>query len=55
MELDHGWCRSSYLLDLAGMVVERCTDTPGSGPHPAPVDQLARRALPGGAGADRWA
>ncbi len=34
MEVDHGWCFSSYYLDPNGIMVEFCRDTPGFTPDP---------------------
>ncbi len=34
MELDHGWCSSTYYVDPNGILVELCTDTTGIIPDP---------------------
>ena len=40
-EIEHGWCRSTYLLDPNGILVELCQDTPGMPDDP----ELALRNL----------
>jgi catechol 2,3-dioxygenase-like lactoylglutathione lyase family enzyme len=54
MELDHGWCRSLYVTDPNGILVELTVDTPGfepdpvearrilaaTGPEPTPEDEV---------------
>jgi catechol 2,3-dioxygenase-like lactoylglutathione lyase family enzyme len=34
MQLDHGWCRSLYVTDPNGILVELTVDTPGFEPDP---------------------
>jgi catechol 2,3-dioxygenase-like lactoylglutathione lyase family enzyme len=43
MELDHHWCRSLYLVDPNGIMVELCRDTPGFTPDPAEAHRLLRQ------------
>ena len=40
MEQDHGWCHSLYYLDLNGIIVVLCRDTPGFEPDPAEAHRL---------------
>jgi catechol 2,3-dioxygenase-like lactoylglutathione lyase family enzyme len=40
LTLDHGWCRSTYLLDPNGIVVELCVDTPGLPVEPEEAERL---------------
>lgn len=40
IEIDHGWCVSSYLTDPNGILVELCLDRPGL---PVEPEEAARR------------
>lgn len=40
MELDHDWCRSMYVTDPNGILIELCVDTPGLHVDPAEARRL---------------
>lgn len=46
MELDHGWCRSLYLRDPDGIVVEFTVDTPGFTPDPTEALKIIHTTSP---------
>jgi catechol 2,3-dioxygenase-like lactoylglutathione lyase family enzyme len=46
MELDHGWCRSTYLTDPNGILVELTVDTSGFEPDPERARQILDAASP---------
>lgn len=48
-EIDHGWCRSVYVTDPNGILLELCCDTPGMPVDPAEAERR-RRAVPDGVG-----
>lgn len=45
MELDHDWCRSTYIVDPNGILVELCVDTPGFVPDPEGAERLRRQPV----------
>lgn len=47
IEIDHGWCVSTYTTDPNGILVELCLDTPGLPADPAEAERL-RHAVPTG-------
>jgi glyoxylase I family protein len=40
MELDHGWCHSTYFVDPNGIMIEFCVDTPGFDPDRDEANRL---------------
>jgi glyoxylase I family protein len=48
MELDHGWCRSHYVVDPNGILVELCVDTPGFEPDPIEAERILRQPVASG-------
>jgi len=46
IEIDHGWCLSTYLTDPNGILVELCLDQPGLPDEPDEAERL-RHIVPG--------
>lgn len=46
MELDHGWCRSLYVTDPNGILIELTVDTPGLKPDPDRARQILEASGP---------
>ncbi len=47
MEIDHGWCQSSYYLDPNGILMELCIDTPGIAADPHRALEIMRAPVSG--------
>ena len=50
MRLDHGWSKSTYLVDPNGIMVEFCVDDPGFEPDPAEALRVLRQPVAAEAG-----
>lgn len=48
MDYDHGWCRSVYVRDPNGILVELCADKPDGMPVDKSEAERLRKALPDG-------
>ncbi len=47
IELDHGWCVSTYITDPNGILFELCLDRPGLPVDPAEADRRRHETPPG--------
>ena len=46
MDIDHGWCKSIYMVDPNGILVEYCVDSPGFVPDEAEALRVMRATSP---------